>query len=218
MPQRPAKPTILLTGFGPFLTVAENVTGTLVPALAKAVIAHFPHVTCVAEILPTDWQQAPLRLDELMRAHNPAIVLQFGVSPRAKGFVIETRARNARQASVDVSGCKPDAARVAAGGPKFIATTVPVKTVLTRLHALGLRATKSHSAGEYLCNALLYHGLWASTCAGPTNPPPIMGFVHLPVELPTTAPAPKTLTMDQAINGSVAIVAACHDALSGNSV
>jgi pyroglutamyl-peptidase len=213
MLQRPAKTTILLTGFGPFLTVTENATGTLVPALAKAVTAHFPHVHCVAEILPTDWQMAPLRLDALMRAHSPAIVLQFGVSPRAKGFVIETRARNARQASVDVNGCKPDAARVVAGGPKFIATTVPVKTVLRRLHALGLRATKSHSAGEYLCNALLYHSLWASTCAAPARPAPIMGFVHLPVDVPARAPSARKLTMEQAVNGGVAIVAACHDAL-----
>jgi pyroglutamyl-peptidase len=213
MPPRRDTPTILLTGFGPFLTVTENATSTLVPALAKAVTAHFPHVTCVAEILPTDWQKAPLRLDELMRAHNPAIVLQFGVSPRAKGFVIETRARNTRQASVDVSGCKPDAARVALSGPKFIATTVPVKRVLSRLHALGLRATKSYSAGEYLCNALLYHSLWVSTCAAPASALPITGFVHLPVDVPTTATSPKKLTMAQAINGGVAIVAACHDEL-----
>jgi pyroglutamyl-peptidase len=213
MPQRRDKPMILLTGFGPFLTVKENATSTLVPALATAVTAHFPHVHCVAEILPTDWQKAPVRLDELMREHNPAIVLQFGVSPRAKGFVIETRGRNARQASVDVNGCKPDAPRVATGGPKFLTTTVPVKTILNRLHALGLRATKSYSAGEYLCNALLYHGLWTSTCAAPANPPPIMGFIHLPVDVPASATSAKKLTMEQAINGGVAIVAACHDEL-----
>jgi pyroglutamyl-peptidase len=213
MPERPAKTTILLTGFGPFLTVKENATSAMVPALANAVAAHFPNVACVAEIVPTDWQKAPVRLDELMREHAPAIVLQFGVSPLAKGFVIETRGRNARQASVDVSGCKPDSARIAIGGPKFLATTVPVKKILDRLHALGLRATKSHSAGEYLCNALLYHGLWASTCAAPLGPPPMMGFIHLPVDLPVAAPSARKLTMAQAVNGGVAIVAACHDAL-----
>jgi pyroglutamyl-peptidase len=213
MPQPHEKATILLTGFGPFLTVTENITSTLVPALAKAVTAHFPHVTCVAEILPTDWQKAPLRLDELVRAHNPSIVLQFGVSPRAKGFVIETRGRNVRQASIDASGCKPDTPRIATGGPKFVAATVPVKTILSRLHALGLRATKSHSAGEYLCNALLYHSLWTSTCAAPARPAPIMGFIHLPVDVPTGVASTKKLTMEQAVNGGVAIVAACHDEL-----
>jgi pyroglutamyl-peptidase len=207
------KPTILLTGFGPFLTVTDNATSTLVPALAKAVAAHFPSVRCVPEILPTDWQKAPMRLDELMREHNPVIVLQFGVSPRAKGFVIETRGRNVRQASIDVSGCKPAAARIATGGPKFVSTTVPVKKILSRLHALGLRATKSHSAGEYLCNALLYHGLWASMCAAPASPPPIMGFIHLPVDVPASATSAKKLTMEQAVNGGVAIIAACHEAL-----
>jgi pyroglutamyl-peptidase len=213
MPQRPAKTTIVLTGFGPFLTVQENATSALVPTLAKAVAAHFPNVACVAEILPTDWQKAPARLDELMREHTPAIVLQFGVSSRAKGFVIETRGRNARQASVDVTGCKPHSARIATGGPKFVVTTVPVKQILSRLHALGLRATKSHSAGEYLCNALLYHGLWTATCAAPASSPPIMGFIHLPVDLPAAAPSAKKLTIEQAVNGGVAIVAACYDAL-----
>jgi pyroglutamyl-peptidase len=145
--------------------------------------------------------------------HCPAIVLQFGVSPRAKGFVIETRGRNARQASLDASGCKPAATRIVTLGPKFLPATLPVKQMLSRLHALGLRAAKSHSAGEYLCNALLYHSLSSAMSAGPTLAPQIMGFIHLPVELPAVATSANKLTMAQAVHGAVAIVAACHDAL-----
>jgi pyroglutamyl-peptidase len=209
----PQKPTILLTGFGPFLTVTENATTALIPAVAKAVAVQLPQVHCVAEILPTDWTKAPTRLDELMRQHAPVIVLQFGVSPRAKGFVIERRGRNERQPSIDASSCKPSNPRVVMGGPKFIDTSLPIKRLLTRLHELGLPAMRSHSAGKYVCNALLYHGLWAAECAAPAADPPMMGFVHLPVKIPATAAATKTLTMEQAIAGSVAIITTCVETL-----
>jgi pyroglutamyl-peptidase len=209
------KATILLTGFGPFLTVAENATSTVVPAVAKAMAATLPSVHCVAEILPTDWIEAPARLDALIREHSPAIILQFGVSPRAKGFVIETRGRNERQASIDASGCKPKGLRIAASGPKFLATSLPIKQIIDRLHDLRLPAARSHSAGQYVCNALLYHGLWASQCAAPATPP-MTGFIHLPVNVPASANATRKLTMDQAIAGGVAIVSACHEALERN--
>jgi pyroglutamyl-peptidase len=213
----PQKPTILLTGFGPFLTVAENVTSSLIPAVAAAVATHLPHITCVAEILPTDWTEAPARLDALMRLHTPAIVLQFGVSPRAKGFVIERRGRNERQPSIDASGCKPSHPRIVMGGPKFIDTSLPVKRLVTRLHELGLPAMRSHSAGQYVCNALLYHGLWSIDRAAPAAVPPMMGFVHLPVKIPATAASAKSLTMERAIAGSVAIIATCAETLEANS-
>lgn len=215
MPQPSDTPTILLTGFGPFLTVNENVTTTVVPAIAQGVATQLPLLHCVAEVLPTDWIAAPARLDALIRQHRPSIVLQFGVSPRARGFVIETRGRNERQASVDASGCKPKAVRIVTGGPKFLATSLPIKPIINRLHELGLPATRSYSAGQYVCNALLYHSLWASQ--GIAAPPPMMGFIHLPVVVPTTATARRKLAMDQAITGGIAIVATCHAALANPS-
>jgi pyroglutamyl-peptidase len=222
MLRRDDKPTILLTGFGPFLTVTANVTSTVVPAVAQRVTAQFPRLHCVAEVLPTDWIEAPARLDALVQEHRPAIILQFGVSPRARGFVIETRGRNERQASIDASSCKPKGFRVVTGGPKFLATSLPIKPIITRLHALGLPAARSHSAGQYVCNALLYHGLWAAQGAAKgaaaDHKPPMMGFIHLPVVVPEAATARRKLTMDQAIAGGIAIVTACHDALHRQAI
>ena len=218
MPQHRDKPTILLTGFGPFLTVADNATGVLIPAVVKAVATRLPHLHCVGEILPTDWAAAPARFDTLMQQLAPDIVLQFGVSPRASGFVIETRGRNDRQPSVDASGCKPGSARIVGGGPKFIATSLPIKRIVERLQALGLRAARSHSAGRYVCNALLYHGLYYEPTADDDAPavPPMMGFIHLPIKIPAAANtvSARTLTMEQAIIGSVAIVATCCETLA----
>jgi pyroglutamyl-peptidase len=211
-----ARTTILLTGFGPFLTVTENVTSAVVPAVAQQVTAQSPHLQCVGEVLPTDWIAAPARLDALIREHRPALILQFGVSPRAKGFVIETRGRNERQASLDSSGCKPEGIRIITGGPKFLATSLPIKRIIHRLHELGLPATRSHSAGQYVCNALLYHGLSAVQGAAPASAPPMLGFIHLPVDLPAAASQARKLTMDQAVAGGVAIVDACHEALARN--
>ena len=55
----PARPIVLLTGFGPFPGVPENATAVLVPRLAKAARELFPTYDFVAEILPTEWTAAP---------------------------------------------------------------------------------------------------------------------------------------------------------------
>jgi pyroglutamyl-peptidase len=222
-------PTVLLTGFGPFPKVPENATSVLVPALAAAARQQFTGMRLHAEILPTEWASAPARLDELMREWSPSLVLQFGVSPRAKGFVFETRARNERDVkSVDATGCPPPAAAIAEDGADILRSGLPVAELVRRLRSLGLPAVRSHNAGKYICNALLYHGLarlpQIETVSGNV---PLVGFVHLPTDIPAR-PAPKlsqselasgpdpqpkyvahSLTMKGALAGGLAIIATC---------
>ena len=89
--------TVLVTGFGPFPEVPFNASATLVAALAETMRIAEPRARLFTAMLPTDWRQAPAEAMALIDRLRPDVVLHFGVSGRAEGFEIETRAVNAAQ-------------------------------------------------------------------------------------------------------------------------
>ena len=204
-----ARPTILLTGFGAFPGVATNATAALVPQLAERARARL-EARVVAEILPTEWRRAPSRLALLVAEHAPTLALHFGVSHRARGIVIETLARNACAMEPDAAGELPLSPTLIGDGPRTLAASLPVTRILDRLGALGLPASLSQDAGDYLCNALLYRSLSCRTVAQGRR---MAGFIHLPASLAGEdgAPGPSTadhaLDWDGAIRGGLAIIA-----------
>ena len=101
------RPTILLTGFGPFPGVAKNVSAELIEALALVAAKRFPKRQVIAHVLPTEWQTAPVQLAALYKLHAPMLVLHFGVSLQATGFRIETQAHNTHGPIADDKGAHP---------------------------------------------------------------------------------------------------------------
>jgi pyroglutamyl-peptidase len=209
---RDGRTTVLLTGFGPFPAQPANATMALVPAVARAAAKACPDVRVVPEILATEWATAPARLGELINAHAPDVALHFGVSPRARGFEIEARARNVCGDSEDAAGCRPAAAQIDPDGPDLIATNLPAAEIVTRLRRLGLDAHLSWDAGSYLCNAVLYRSL--ATARGHATLKR-NGFIHVPADLPvprrrTTTPRhADALSFEDAVRGGIEIVATC---------
>ncbi len=173
--------TILLTGFGPFPGVAENASQRLVPKLAHLAARRFSAHRVVARILPTEWERAPARLEDLYERERPKLVLHFGVSPHAHAFVIETVARNMRKAAVDAAGTLPRDSAVVRGGPEMLSARLPAQDIADRLAALRVPAVTSHDAGSYLCNAILYRSL---VCAEQIAEPEAVGFFHIPQHIP----------------------------------
>ncbi len=197
------RPVVLLTGFGPFPGIADNVTGTLVPHLAKSARKLFPHPRFVTDILPTEWDAGPRRLDELMSRHRPLLSLHFGVDAGADGFKIETQGANECAAREDARAALPPQASIVTDGPARLSATLPVEVIVAALKSRGLPVSISDSAGRYLCNAILYRSLWHCTQPGRFAR---SGFVHLPHDLEQ-----GPLSFDQALEGSLAIIAACLD-------
>lgn len=206
-----ARTTVLVTGFGPFPGVPVNATMRLVPALAERIPQLFPGVRLASEILATEWLSAPRRLEAVLAKVRPDLVLHIGVSSRARGFEIESRARNACMASPDASGALPPAAGVRADGAEHLAASLPVRHIVARLRRRGIPAYVSRDAGAYLCNATLYHSL-ASAREVPGRR---VGFIHVPATLarPGGANRGRTgacpLTWEQAVAGGLEILAAC---------
>ncbi|KAB2913721.1 MAG: pyroglutamyl-peptidase I [Hyphomicrobiaceae bacterium] len=209
--KRKAHTTVVVTGFGPFPGVPVNATMRLVPELAQVALSAFPDVRIVTEVLATEWLSAPQRLERLLADIAPDIVLHFGVSSRARGFEIETRARNICQASPDATGVLPPAPAVRPGGADAMAASLPVQHLVARLRRRGIAAFVSRNAGAYLCNALLYHSL---CCAG-RAPGRRVGFIHIPASLARPGGANRgrsgacPLTWPETIAGSLEIVAGC---------
>ncbi|MDX2155168.1 MAG: pyroglutamyl-peptidase I [Hyphomicrobiaceae bacterium] len=208
MPQD--RPTVLLTGFGPFPSVAANATSILVPRLAEAARRALPGIRFAMYILPTEWETSLDLLGDLNRIYRPSIALHFGVSSRASGFEIETRGRNLCAQSADAAGCLPRQSRLSPRGPEYLPATLPSAHIVVRLRQKGLPAQISRDAGGYLCNALLYRSLELARASGmPTR----TGFVHLPSSLvserlPGCEPARTArLGWDDVIEGGLEIIA-----------
>jgi pyroglutamyl-peptidase len=209
--RQPDRPLVLLTGFGPFPTVAANATSILVPRIAEATRRAVPGIAVAAHILPTEWEASLCLLDELTSRLRPTIALHFGVSGRAAGFEIETRGRNRCSQSEDAAGRMPQDDCISPGGPEYLPATLPAAHIVGRLRQRGLPAQLSRDAGGYLCNALLYRSLEISRASGT---PGRSGFVHLPSSLvnerrPALEPRPAgRLSWDDVVNGSLEIIAA----------
>ncbi|MGE8942113.1 hypothetical protein ACO2I3_09400 [Leptospira interrogans] len=203
------RPIFLLTGFGSFPGVADNATTELVPLLARAAGKRWPGYHFEPAVLPTEWHIAPQRVAELIAELRPAVTLHFGVSSKATGFTLELRGQNLARALPDAAGCYPTACQLAADGPEFLPTSIPVIPALERLRRSGLPAVLSRDAGGYLCNAVLYAAL---DQARGVDWPMRSGFVHLPASLSQKAfPASRrgcALTWGQTMEGSLEIIAA----------
>lgn len=200
---RTAKPTALITGFGPFPGVPINATGLLVPRLASAARRKFSGWRIATAILPTEWQRAPAELARHLTRTRPRCAVHFGVSRDARGFVIETTGRNVCRDTVDAAGVQPGSLCLDECGPMIRASNLPLDTIRERLVRRGLPAQTSDDAGGYLCNAVLYHSLGHAEAA---PLPARSGFIHIPADL--GAPG-STLSLADALAGGLEILSAC---------
>jgi pyroglutamyl-peptidase len=205
------RPTILLTGFGPFPGVPENASSRLATRLAEAAAPAFPGFEVAASALPTEWHAAPACLAELMAELDPVLAIHFGVSRRATGFAVEARGRNVAAMLPDAVGQTPPTSCIAADGPDELATNLPAHLIVARLRRAGLPAYVSRDAGTYLCNTLLYTALDSVRRSGT---PRRNGFVHIPESLaraPETGPPVSRaapLDWSRAVRGGLEIIAA----------
>jgi len=213
MTNRPAPPVrILVTGFGPFPGVPENASAPIVEALAKS--AAVPGIELMTEIIPVLWTYARgVSRDAIARA-KPHAILHFGVSRKASGFEIETRAFNLSGPKEDFVGGVWPGKPLETPGERVLEATLPPAILLGALRRGGFPAHISRDAGRYLCNALFYWSLADSRADGP-----LVGFIHMPAFGAGISPR---LTQGQAAAGAQVLVRAAAQAVllakgSGNS-
>ncbi len=166
---------ILLTGFKPFGADPDNPAQEVVRALADTRIGAHP---VVGAILPVAFSRTRERIDALLAEHTPGVVLALGLAGGRSELSFERVALNLIDARIaDNEGAQPIDVRVVEHGPAACFATLPLKAIVAELHARGIPAGLSLSAGTYVCNQVMYlfaHRL--AQCA----PTARCGFLHLP--------------------------------------
>ncbi len=177
----------LLTGFGPFGTVACNPTERLVRYFAETEVAGHDLTTCV---LPTSFTRAPemfrAALADGGRDGRPFdYVLMLGVASGSKHWRVERMGRNRDEAPLpDIDDFTPPTRRIDPDAPEVLPVHFPVETLVTALEGTGLPVVASDSAGAYLCNHLLFAAL---NHLQNRNHPARAGFLHVPADEQTFA-------------------------------
>ncbi len=162
---------ILITGFGPFPGAPHNPTMQIVRHMGALQSPAFASVTRITRILPTTWAMLE-NLHAILAETQPDAVLMFGLAGRRRAITPELVARN--RASVlrpDAVRYRPTALLLTRGAGAARRSTFDAAKLTAVLKASGLPARVSRDAGDYLCNALLWHVLGAGI-------PAI--FIHVP--------------------------------------
>lgn len=172
---------ILLTGFEPFGGEALNPSQALAETLHGRWVDGVP-VTGV--VLPCVFGDALATLDQALDTHRPTLVLALGQAGSRADLSLERVAINVNDARIpDNAGRQPIDTPVVPGGPAAYFSTLPIKAIVAELHAAGLPASVSQTAGTFVCNHVFY-GLMHALAT--RHPGARGGFMHVPL-LPAQA-------------------------------
>jgi pyroglutamyl-peptidase len=165
---------MLLTGFQSYGGRATNPAEDVVTALDGEKIAG-RRVT--GRTLPVNYAELGPRIAQLITATAPQAVICLGLWPGEPMLRLERIAVNIADFEIADNVGAIERGAVVENGPAAYGATLPIHAIQDRLLDAGIPARLSGSAGNFLCNALMYHALRA--CAG-YDPVPACGFIHLP--------------------------------------
>ncbi|MFD1037040.1 pyroglutamyl-peptidase I [Virgibacillus byunsanensis] len=178
---------LLLTGFEPFLEFPINPTAEIAEALNGEEIGDFQ---IIGEVLTVDFQKTGKQLVELIEKHHPDAVISLGLAAGRNSVTPERIAINCNDGPVDNNGHKPEGEKIFLEGPDGYFSTLPINEIVKSLQERKLPAKISNTAGAYLCNHVMYHGLHHFK---ETNAKRQSGFIHIPAshELAVEKPMPS---------------------------
>ena len=165
---------MLLTGFQSYGGRAANPAEDVVKALDGEVIAGR---TVMGRTLPVRYAELGSQIAQLVAETAPRAVICLGLWPGEPMLRLERIAVNIADFEIADNAGLIERGAVVTGGPVAYAATLPIHAIQDRLLEAGIPARLSGSAGNFLCNALMYHAL--RSCAR-HDPVPACGFIHLP--------------------------------------
>lgn len=159
--------TLLVVGFGPFLSVTDNPSARLALALDGRVLGNR---RVIGREIPVSYDEAPAETIRLIEQYHPVAVLGIGVaSGRVAPMIEQVGVRQANPVLEDNGGIK--LVDLDPEGPVSVRSTAEVEAL-----ARAIGAQLSEDAGRYVCNAWLYRMVRA---VGGRMP---VAFLHVPSE------------------------------------
>lgn len=193
--------TVLLTGFEPFDGAQANPSWVAVQRAAELWHETVPGHELVTAELPVLFGTAADRLDELLAAHAPGLVVATGVASKRTEVTPERVAINVADARIpDNAGEQPEDRPIVPGGPAAYFSTLPLRAAVAAAQASGVPCAVSNTAGTYVCNDVFYRLMHATA----TTPAVRAGFVHVPPDLPADDVARGLLAI---VRASLAVTA-----------
>jgi pyroglutamyl-peptidase len=169
------EPTALVTGFEPFDGEAVNPAQEIARTLDGEVIAGH---RIVGATLPTEFARSLDVLEQLIRTHQPQVVIALGLAGGRAEIALERVAINLIDARIaDNAGAQPVDVAVVENAPNAYFSTLPIKAMLARLRDAAIPAAISHSAGTFVCNQVFF-GL--AHLLATQHPRVRGGFIHVP--------------------------------------
>lgn len=164
------KKRILVTGFEPFDEMPVNPSETLLEYLKK----HSFDFELYTQVLPVSFTKAMPLLDDVIQKVKPTHVLLTGYAHKREVLTVEESGLNLIDARIpDNDGNKILNTPIVEGGPEKLFSTLPVDSLVEKALAVNVPCAVSKSAGEYVCNHVLY-----SYLATYKNIPG--AFIHIP--------------------------------------
>ncbi len=145
---------ILVTGFEPFGPWQRNPSGETARHLDGATIVD---ADITGLILPTSFKRATAPLIAAIDELQPDVVLNLGQG-EAVGVRVERMAVNrcTGREGGDNDGYAPQGEPVVPDGPDTYQATLPVAEIVDLLSNVKFNVAPSDSAGEFLCNYVMY--------------------------------------------------------------
>ena len=165
---------ILITGFEPFDSDSTNPSGDFIDWMSNRKKSEDRLVSGV--ILPVTFDGAFLKFKKVYDEIYPDIVILTGLAKNRMNLTIERIGINWVDARIpDNGGVTLKSQKIAAEGPDGLFTTVSIEEVIRLGESAGAVIKLSTSAGEYVCNELLYKAL----CYTQDKKTPVT-FIHIP--------------------------------------
>ena len=167
---------ILLTGFEPFGSHRSNPSWDAAAALPETVGG----VQIVKLKLPVSFRRFSALLEAAIERERPEGLICVGLAGREDKVSIERVGINLMEARIpDNDGFQPFDMPVRPDGDTAYFSTFPVKRMAKAVERRGIASCVSYSAGTFVCNAVLYTGLYLASSRYPSMK---CCFIHVPYD------------------------------------
>lgn len=164
---------ILLTAFDPFANEKINPTLEVFKKLEDNIL----NAQIIKLKLPTIFDKSSKILEEKIKEIKPDFILSLGQAGGRSKITVERVAINVDDASIkDNAGEKPIDQKIRIDGKNAYFSTLPIKAIVEEIKKAGIPAEISNSAGTFVCNHIMYEGLYFAEKYGNIK----AGFIHIP--------------------------------------
>lgn len=165
---------VLVTAFDPFGGEKVNPALEAVKKLPDTIAG----ATVIKQEIPTVFKRSIPVLEKAIEENKPDVVLSIGQAGGRFDITVEKVAINLQDARIpDNDNEQPIDEKIFEDGETAYFATIPVKKIVANINKNGIPASVSYTAGTYVCNNIMYAGLYLINKKFPNMRG---GFIHVP--------------------------------------